>query len=105
MKIEVKDDDKVIINYFESYGHIYQDQSCSDCKFNLVYYEHLMLIFALNVITGLNPNAVILIVHTVLIALKNLYHTNNVLSLTGAYVKYGVAEVNGFDFKVENFNS
>ncbi|MED1470053.1 hypothetical protein [Bacillus salipaludis] len=45
-----------------------------------------MLIFALNVITGLNPNAVILIVHTVLIALKNLYHTNNVLSLTGARV-------------------
>jgi hypothetical protein len=37
----------------------------------------LMLIFAPNVITGLNPDAVTLIVHAALIALKNLYHTNN----------------------------
>lgn len=39
MKIEEKDDDKVIINDFEFYGHIDKNQSCSDCKFNLVYYE------------------------------------------------------------------
>ncbi|MGF6949849.1 putative RNA-binding Zn-ribbon protein involved in translation (DUF1610 family) [Neobacillus sp. B4I6] len=39
MKIEVKDDDKVIIDDFEFYGHIDQKQRCSNCKFNLVYYE------------------------------------------------------------------
>ncbi|MFY0518812.1 hypothetical protein ACOMCU_13430 [Lysinibacillus sp. UGB7] len=40
MKIgEVKDDDKVIIDGFEFYGHIVHKQCCSKCKFNLVYYE------------------------------------------------------------------
>lgn len=39
LKIEVKDDDKVIIDDFEYYGHIDQKQFCSKCQFNLVYYE------------------------------------------------------------------
>ncbi|MGG0658104.1 hypothetical protein [Rummeliibacillus pycnus] len=39
MKIEVKDDDKVIIDDFEFYGHIEQEQFCSKCEFNLVYNE------------------------------------------------------------------
>jgi hypothetical protein len=39
MKIEVKDDDKLIISDFEFYGHIDQNQSCSDYKCNLIYYE------------------------------------------------------------------
>jgi hypothetical protein len=89
MKIEVKDDDKLIISDFEFYGHIDQNQSCSDYKCNLIYYEDFDAYFVLNVITGLNPNAVILIVHTVLIALKNPYHTNNVLSLPGAFIQEG----------------
>ncbi|WP_397539108.1 hypothetical protein [Rummeliibacillus pycnus] len=39
MKIEVKDDDKVVIDGFEFYGHIEQEQFCSKCEFNLVYNE------------------------------------------------------------------
>jgi hypothetical protein len=38
MKIEEKDD-KVIIDDFEIDGHIDEDRCCSNCKFNLVYYE------------------------------------------------------------------
>ncbi|MEH7484055.1 hypothetical protein V7157_23905 [Neobacillus drentensis] len=59
-----------------------------------------MLIFVLNVIIGLNPNAVTLIVNTVLIALKNHYHTNRVLQLTGARVEDQAAILAAFLIEV-----
>ncbi|MFF5993631.1 hypothetical protein AAGS61_02600 [Lysinibacillus sp. KU-BSD001] len=37
--VEVKNEDKVIIDGFKFYGHIEENQFCAACKFNLVYYE------------------------------------------------------------------
>lgn len=39
MKIEVKDDYKVIIDGFKIDGYLEKEKTCSKCKFTLVYYE------------------------------------------------------------------
>jgi hypothetical protein len=47
MKIEEKDD-KVLIDDFEIDGHIDEKRCCSNCKFNLVYYEDFDAYFCPN---------------------------------------------------------
>jgi ribosomal protein L37AE/L43A len=76
MKIEEKDD-KVLIDDFEIDGHIDEKRCCSNCKFNLVYYEDFDAYFCPNCNYS---NVVTLIANTVLTVLKNHYLTNRVLN-------------------------
>ena len=84
MKIK-EDGYKVVIDNFVFEGQVEQDNFCSNCKFNLVYYDDFDTYFCPKCNSWIDQSVVTQNANTALNDQKNLYPTNSVTTITIEY--------------------